>query len=100
MTELTHLDLNKKLDDIHTENQADHRLLIKELAELKLELSTVVQVNVVKIANLEVQSAHAFDDIHKLEDKAWKASGAVVIGAVAILGTVGSILLTLLGAFP
>lgn len=98
MADLTHLDLNKKLDTIHSENQADHLRLMKELAEMKLDLSTTVQVNCVKIANLEVQSTHAFEDIHKLEDKAWKASGAVVAGSVALIAAVGSILITMLGS--
>lgn len=96
MTDLTHLDLNERLNDIHTENQADHVRLMQELASMKLDLSTTVQVNCVKIANLETQSIHAFDDIHKLEDKAWKASGAVIVSAVSLVAVVVGAVLTVI----
>jgi len=96
MTDLTHLDLLKKLDEIEAVNRQDHMRLIQEIAEMKLELHTTVKVNCARLETHEKELVHAFDDIHKLEDRTWRAGGAVVVSAVALIGGLASIILTVL----
>jgi len=96
MTDLTHLDLLKKLDEIEAVNRQDHMRLIQEIAEMKLELHTTVKVNCARLETHEKELIHAFDDIHKLEDRTWRAGGSVIVGALALVGSIGAIVLTVL----
>lgn len=94
MTDLTHLDLLKKLDELEVVNRQDHLVLMKEISEMKLELHTTVKVNCVKLETHEKELIHAFDDIHKLEDRTWRAGGAVVVSAISLVTAIGLIILT------
>lgn len=75
--------LNEKLDRLTAEFQA-----------LRLELHSTVLVHDTKIAQHEKELVHAFQDIHKLEDKAWRASGAVVLGLISLISAVSVGILT------
>lgn len=96
MTDLTHLDLLKKLDELEAVNRNDHLILMKEISEMKLELHTTVKVNCQKLETHEKELVHAFDDIHKLEDRTWRAGGAVLVGAIALIGSIGTLLFTVI----
>lgn len=96
MTDLTHLDLLKKLEELEAVNRQDHLRLMQEISDMKLELHTTVKVNCTKLDTHEKELVHAFDDIHKLEDRTWRAGGAVLIGMIALVGSVGSVIATIL----
>ena len=96
MTDLTHLDLLKKLEASDLERRAEYLVLLQQLGDMKLELHTIVKVNVTKIDQHDKDLTHAFNDIHKLEDRTWRAGGAVLVGAIALIGSIGTLLFTVL----
>ena len=80
----THATLRQDLKDVNERLQLIH----DNIVTMKLELHSAVQVHATKIAQHEKEIVHAFEDIHKLEDRSWRAGGAVMMATLSLLATV------------
>lgn len=94
MSDLTHIDLKKDID----KNSEKLDRILMEMHELKVELLSITKVNSSKIEQHEKEINHAFEDIHKIEERTWRAGGALVLGLVSLLGTAALAALTFLAS--
>ena len=78
-------DLNNKIDSLRA-----------EVALMHLELKGQVIVNDTRLNQHDRDLSHAFEDIHKLEDRSWRTGGAILLGTVSFIGTAALALLTFL----
>lgn len=85
---------NGSQENAHIVEKLDQ--LYAEFVQMRLELSTAVRVHDTKIQQHTKDLEHAFDDIHKLEDKSWKVVASVIAAGVSLIGTVAITVLTLL----
>lgn len=76
-------DLNSKLDSLRA-----------EIALMHLELKGQVVVSETRLDQHDKDISHAFEDIHKLEDRSWRTGGAIIVAAVSFIGTAALAILT------
>ena len=69
-------------------------ILSADIALMQTELRSTIMVHETKIIQHDKELTHAFDDIHKLEDRSWRASGAVLLGTISFIATASLGLLT------
>jgi transposase len=92
MTDLTHNDLKTDIDKLDTKLER----IVADLHALRVEILAATQVHATKIEQHDRDITHAFDAIHKLEDRSWRTGGAVILGTLSFIGTAGLAILTFL----
>lgn len=70
--------------------------LVEEIHDMRVELHASVMVHETKLNQHEKELVLAFNDIQKLEDRSWRSSSAIVIGAISFIGTASLAILTFL----